>query len=94
MNRGSGKTENANSILPVRRETGCQDAKGAGNMKNSDFPCVVPADLQVGMYVMLPLSWHEHPFLTNHFLIESEKDIQKIRELGLKIGRASCRVRV
>ena len=53
-------------------------------MKNSDFPCVVPADLQVGMYVMLPLSWHEHPFLTNHFLIESEKDIQKIRELGLK----------
>ncbi|MDA8124132.1 MAG: HD-GYP domain-containing protein [Deltaproteobacteria bacterium] len=53
-------------------------------MGNADFQVVDPGELKLGMYVVLPLSWHEHPFLKNHFLIESETDIQKIRGLGLK----------
>ena len=53
-------------------------------MKNSDLQWIEPAELKIGMYVILPLSWHRHPFLKNHFLIESEKDIHKIRKIGLK----------
>lgn len=53
-------------------------------MENSDFQFITPAQLKIGMYVILPLAWHEHPFLKNHFLIESEKEIERIRELGVK----------
>lgn len=42
------------------------------------------AELKMGMYVILPLAWHQHPFLKNRFLIQSEAKINKIRELGLK----------
>ena len=53
-------------------------------MENPDLQSVTPAELKIGMYVILPLSWHEHPFLKNHFLIQSEAEIHKIRELGTK----------
>jgi HD-GYP domain-containing protein (c-di-GMP phosphodiesterase class II) len=53
-------------------------------MENPDLQFVTPAELKIGMYVILPLSWHEHPFLKNHFLIQSEAEIHKIRELGTK----------
>ena len=53
-------------------------------MNNSDFQVINPAQLKIGMYVVLPLSWHEHPFLKSHFLVASETEIQKIKELGLK----------
>jgi HD-GYP domain-containing protein (c-di-GMP phosphodiesterase class II) len=53
-------------------------------MKNPDLQSVTPAELKIGMYVILPLSWHEHPFLKSHFLIQSEGEINKIRELGTK----------
>jgi HD-GYP domain-containing protein (c-di-GMP phosphodiesterase class II) len=52
-------------------------------MENPDFQIIDPAQLQIGMYVILPLAWHEHPFLKNHFRIESEKEIHKIRALGV-----------
>jgi HD-GYP domain-containing protein (c-di-GMP phosphodiesterase class II) len=42
-------------------------------------------DLKIGMYVILPLAWHEHPFLKNHFLITSSKEIDQIRQTGLKV---------
>ncbi|HOM07637.1 MAG TPA: HD-GYP domain-containing protein [Syntrophales bacterium] len=41
-------------------------------------------DLKVGMFVKMPLSWHEHPFLKNAFLVESEREIALIRETGLQ----------
>ena len=45
---------------------------------------IVPVeDLQVGMFVEVPLSWHEHPFLKNSFLITSEEEIYKIKSLGI-----------
>ena len=40
--------------------------------------------LKVGMYVILKLSWFQHPFVNNHFLIESESQIQKIVKCGVK----------
>jgi len=45
---------------------------------------ISPTELELGMYVILPVAWHEHDFLKNQFLIDSEKQIKKIRELGLK----------
>ena len=53
-------------------------------MRNPDLQSVTPAELKIGMYVILPLAWDEHPFLKNHFLIQSEAQINKIRELGTK----------
>jgi HD-GYP domain-containing protein (c-di-GMP phosphodiesterase class II) len=53
-------------------------------MKNHDLQSVASAELKIGMYVILPLSWFEHPFLKNHFLIQSEAEINKIRELVTK----------
>jgi HD-GYP domain-containing protein (c-di-GMP phosphodiesterase class II) len=53
-------------------------------MKNPDLKIVTHDELKIGMYVILPVAWHQHPFLKNHFLIESDVDIKKIRELGVK----------
>jgi len=53
-------------------------------MENPDLQSVTPDELKIGMYVILPLSWHQHPFLKNHFLIQSAEEINKIRELGTK----------
>jgi HD-GYP domain-containing protein (c-di-GMP phosphodiesterase class II) len=53
-------------------------------MKNPDLKLVTHDELKIGMYVILPLSWHQHPFLKNHFLIESDAEIRKIKELGVK----------
>jgi HD-GYP domain-containing protein (c-di-GMP phosphodiesterase class II) len=45
---------------------------------------IVPVEeLKVGMFVEVPLSWHEHPFLKNSFLITSEEDIHKFKSLGI-----------
>jgi len=45
---------------------------------------IVPVEeLQVGMFVEVPLSWHEHPFLKNSFLITSEEEIKKFQDLGI-----------
>jgi HD-GYP domain-containing protein (c-di-GMP phosphodiesterase class II) len=56
----------------------------ASNMDNPALRFVSPAELEIGMYVILPLAWHEHPFLKNHFLIQSGAEIDKIRELGVE----------
>jgi len=41
-------------------------------------------DLEVGMYVVLPVSWFKHPFLKNEFVINSEKQINQLAESGLR----------
>lgn len=53
-------------------------------MENSELLYIEKDKLEIGMYVVLPLSWFQHPFLTNQFVIESEEEIQKIKELKLK----------
>ena len=42
------------------------------------------ADLKIGMYIMLPHAWKAHPFLRNSFLLESERQIQKIINYGIE----------
>ena len=41
-------------------------------------------DLQVGMYVHLDVGWMAHPFPTSSFVVESQRDIERIRSLGLR----------
>ncbi len=40
--------------------------------------------LQIGMYVHLPLSWYEHTFLKNNFAVTTEHQLVKIRNSGLQ----------
>jgi len=41
-------------------------------------------DLQKGMYVILPDKWFAHPFLKNEFIIESQSQINKLIQSGIK----------
>jgi HD-GYP domain-containing protein (c-di-GMP phosphodiesterase class II) len=40
--------------------------------------------LKVGMYVLMPMSWTDHPFLKSHFLLTSPDQIRKIIGAGMK----------
>ena len=65
-------------------------------MENPALKFVTSDELQIGMYVILPLAWHQHPFLKNHFLIESAAEIRKIREIGvtgIQVDPAKSRMR-
>lgn len=46
-------------------------------------PTIDPADLRIGMYVHLDLSWLDHPFPKSNFKITSIGQITTIRNLGL-----------
>jgi HD-GYP domain-containing protein (c-di-GMP phosphodiesterase class II) len=41
-------------------------------------------DLKVGMYIILPTSWLNHPFAKNEFSIKDQEQIRKIRDCGFK----------
>jgi len=41
-------------------------------------------DLTIGMYVVLPVSWFKHPFITNEFSIRSRDQIDKIIDYGIR----------
>jgi HD-GYP domain-containing protein (c-di-GMP phosphodiesterase class II) len=46
---------------------------------------IIPVhDLKAGMFVLLELAWYEHPFIKNQFILSSEDEIRKIKDLGLK----------
>ncbi|NMF86914.1 HD-GYP domain-containing protein [Aromatoleum petrolei] len=53
----------------------------------SDTNTVTMDELRVGLYVMLDLSWFQHPFPFGQFKIKSEDQIREIRSLGLKTVR-------
>lgn len=40
--------------------------------------------LQVGNYIRLPLTWHDHPFLLSNFMIRNQEQIEIIKKLGIK----------
>ena len=42
------------------------------------------ADLRVGHYIKLPLSWKQHPFFFSSFRIKDEAQLHIIRSIGLK----------
>lgn len=46
---------------------------------------VKTADLKVGMYIhQIDASWFKHPFLANHFIIRSEKEIEKLNKVKIE----------
>ena len=49
------------------------------------LPQVPVEQLRVGMYVVLPLSWDDHPFFKNNFRIKDQEQIRKIADCGLKM---------
>ncbi len=40
--------------------------------------------LKIGMFVLMPVSWTDHPFLKSQFLLTSQDQIQKIIGAGMK----------
>jgi response regulator RpfG family c-di-GMP phosphodiesterase len=42
------------------------------------------ARLKEGMFVVLPVSWFNHPFLKNRFVITGQQEIDRIMESGLE----------
>lgn len=47
--------------------------------------CIAVADLRVGMYIQeFCGSWMDHPFWKSKFLLDSRKDLQRIRDCGIR----------
>jgi len=42
------------------------------------------SELKPGMYIILPRAWKDHPFLRNSFTVTSDKQIQKLKDFGIK----------
>ena len=53
-------------------------------MANRSFKKIKVNNLELGMYVHIPIPWYDHPFLTNQFAIKSQEDLASIKELGLQ----------
>jgi HD-GYP domain-containing protein (c-di-GMP phosphodiesterase class II) len=51
---------------------------------NENHKTIKVEDLELGMYVFIPLSWYKHPFLKNQFRITEKREIDKIKLFGLK----------
>jgi putative nucleotidyltransferase with HDIG domain len=45
---------------------------------------IAVSELKVGVYVSLPISWKDHPFLFSKFKITSKTQIELIKSLGVK----------
>ncbi len=41
--------------------------------------------VRVGVYVRIPLSWLDHPFLSSSFLVTSEEQVREIQALGVPL---------
>jgi HD-GYP domain-containing protein (c-di-GMP phosphodiesterase class II) len=53
-------------------------------MEQQGLETIKTTDIEKGMYVILHLSWHEHPFLKNQFMVKSDTDIEKIKALKVR----------
>jgi putative nucleotidyltransferase with HDIG domain len=47
------------------------------------LPCIDPALLRPGLFVVLDMPWFEHNFLFNRFLLANEADVVALQRLGL-----------
>lgn len=45
---------------------------------------IAVSELKIGVYVSLPVSWKDHPFLFSKFKITSQTQIELIKSLGVK----------
>lgn len=51
--------------------------------KIDGLPCIDPALLRPGLFVVLDLPWFDHNFLFNRFLLATEADVVALQRLGL-----------
>jgi HD-GYP domain-containing protein (c-di-GMP phosphodiesterase class II) len=51
----------------------------------SSYAKVAAGQLKVGMYVKMPASWKDHPFLKNEFILSSTNQIEKIIDYGIGV---------
>jgi putative nucleotidyltransferase with HDIG domain len=51
--------------------------------KTLDLPCIDPALLRPGLFVVLDLPWFDHNFLFNRFLLANEADVIALQRLCL-----------
>lgn len=56
---------------------------GIIDQTGQDRIVLTPDKLCLGMYVELPDSWLEHPFLLNRFLIQTDKQLEKLNTSAL-----------
>jgi HD-GYP domain-containing protein (c-di-GMP phosphodiesterase class II) len=52
--------------------------------KNPNHKTIKVNDVKPGMFIMLPMSWLNHPFIKNNFLIKTPEDIQKLKQSKVK----------
>ncbi len=53
-------------------------------MNKSESELIAVSELRIGMYVELELGWMAHPFPTGSFKITTQRQVDIIRDLGLK----------
>jgi putative nucleotidyltransferase with HDIG domain len=53
-------------------------------MNKDEFDFVALRDLRIGLYVDLDLGWMAHPFPSSRFKIDSEKQMEVLRSLGVE----------
>ena len=53
------------------------------NKPSNPIP-IQAAQLVVGLYIWLDISWDDHPFLSNRFKIKTQKEIETIRALNVE----------
>ncbi|MBI5258172.1 MAG: DUF3391 domain-containing protein [Burkholderiales bacterium] len=56
----------------------------ASQPKPGELP-IQAAQVRVGVHVRLPLSWMDHSFLSNSFLVSSEEQVREIQALGVEV---------
>ncbi|WP_284614468.1 HD-GYP domain-containing protein [Aquabacterium humicola] len=53
-----------------------------------------PSQVRVGVYVRIPLSWLDHPFLSSSFLVTTEDQVREINALGVGVFADAKRSKV
>ncbi|RDE24138.1 HD-GYP domain-containing protein [Motiliproteus coralliicola] len=56
-----------------------------------DLTSITPGNLQVGMYVVLPSGWLDHPFLRNQFQIKDPDQLKKLQDCGFENVRVDLK---
>lgn len=59
-------------------------APAAGERKPGEL-AIEASQVQVGVYVRIPLSWMDHPFMSASFLVTSEEQVREIAALGVGV---------
>ncbi len=61
------------------------DAKSAPAERRPGELAIEASQVQVGVYVRIPLSWMDHPFMSASFLVTTEEQVREIVALGVGV---------